>query len=180
MASPLSSSEPGDLDQRELARELEPRAQRRAILRAGLGEDPLADRADDEDPIALHARVRERDGRELVDRHEAIAVGLRPRAGGLELRDDADHRRRGAGHGRHLIARHRQRLGRVRIEHHRRIRRGELELLLEPALRALAEQRPAHAIRHPATTAAHATEIDRAHAQPRGLDRREHRHDGRR
>ena len=67
-----------------------------------------------------------------------------PRGRGLELRDDADHRRR----VRRLIARDGQRERGVRIEHDRRVGRADLELLAQPALGALAEQRAPHAIGH--------------------------------
>src|SRR5205814_2279690 len=75
------------------ATSLPPTSSTRAILAAGIGERALAERADDQDAIALHAGVGERDRGEIVDRDEPIGVGLGPRYGGLELADHGDHRR---------------------------------------------------------------------------------------
>ena len=168
-------TEPGDLDERDAAAELEPRAHERAIGRAGLGERALADRTDDQDPIAFDARILQRHRREVVDSDEAIGVGLRPRGRRIEIADDRDHGRR----IHHLIARDGQRERRMRIEDHRRIGRAQLELPAQLALGPLAEQRAPHAVRH-ADALARPADVDRAHAQPGRLDRGEHGHDRRR
>ena len=65
----------------------------------------------------------------------------------------------------------------MRIEHHRSVGRVDLELAAQPALGALAEQRPEHAVGDSGASATRGADVDRAHAHPGGLDRREHGHD---
>jgi hypothetical protein len=49
----------------------------------------------------------------------------------------------------------------VRIEHHGGVGRADLELLAQPALRALAEQRAPHPVGDPGTAAPRGADVDR-------------------
>ena len=155
-------AEAADLDERDLARELERVLSAARSCSAGLGERALADRTDDEDAIAFDAGIGERDGGELVDGEEAVGVGLRPRRGRIEIADDRDHRRGVLD----LIANDGERERGVRIEHDRGVGRRELELAAELALGALAEERAPHAIGDAGAAATDGADVDRANAHP--------------